>query len=388
MTKQPHNTAVLLGSASFVFLNFGLPVRADELGMDALAIGGTYTVFTATLLLLRPLVGICLDRFGRRWFFSGAFVFYALAMTVFSGLEGVGGFYLGRFLQGIGAALMWVTARTIVADTNPSSQYAEAMGALTVSSVRGSMFGAFFGFTLLGFLPMATAWQWAFAGYALAALGALLWSLRSVPESRPLTHAGQTDDNPLPRTRAFWQVLLIVFLTSFATTLVEPIYLLMLRHKFEVGAQLLAAVFLPAGLVYAVLPRYAGRWADRYSRPWLVVIGVTAAALVMASMPMLPALSLVAASYIFFACGWAVASPALEGMTASFANTHNRGRVMGAKEAASGVGAAVGPLLGGALYEYVSVVSAFWLNGLVLILAAAMTLYFFLGSARQDDAAA
>jgi MFS family permease len=58
---------VFLGSSAFVFLNFGMPVYADELGIGAFGIGGMYAVFTGTMLLVRPLVGYWLDRLGRRW---------------------------------------------------------------------------------------------------------------------------------------------------------------------------------------------------------------------------------------------------------------------------------------------------------------------------------
>ena len=64
MQRAPNSsylTAIFLGSTSFIFLNFGLPVRADELGISAVGIGGMYAVFTGTMLLIRPLVGYCLD---------------------------------------------------------------------------------------------------------------------------------------------------------------------------------------------------------------------------------------------------------------------------------------------------------------------------------------
>jgi MFS family permease len=67
-----------------------------------------YAVFTGTILLILPLDGFCLDRFGRRRFFSSAFFFYVQAMLVFSQSTDLHGFYLARFLQGIGASLMWV----------------------------------------------------------------------------------------------------------------------------------------------------------------------------------------------------------------------------------------------------------------------------------------
>ena len=183
--RQPsYLTAVFLGSSAFVFLNFGLPIRADDLGISAFGIGGMYAVFTGTMLLVRPVVGYCLDRLGRRWFFTAAFLFYTGAMAVLARSDTLSEFYLARFLQGLGASLMWVSARTIIADLNDAAGRGLAMGRLTTTSVQGSMLGAVYGFTLLGMLPMREAWLWAFSGYAVAAFLGFVWASFFMRETR------------------------------------------------------------------------------------------------------------------------------------------------------------------------------------------------------------
>ncbi len=369
-------TAVFLGSTAFTFLNFGLPIYADDLGMDAVAIGATYTVFTGTLLLFRPLVGWALDRFGRRWFFTGAFAFYALAMGVFTQAESSPmAFFVARALQGVGASLMWVTARTMIGDLHSTTDRGTAMGRLLTTSVRGSIFGALFGFTLLGFMPMREAWAPAFAGYAAAALLALAWSVFRVRETQP--EGTLTARQPLRFTTPLWRVLVIVFLSGFASALIEPIYLLFLKNKFDAGVVLLAYVFLPAGIVFAILPRYAGNWSDRRGRGPVIAAGVLLAGMVSTALPFWPSLWLVALSYLLFAAGWAMASPAEDALVVDLSDDANRGRVMGVKEAAGGAGAALGPLVGGWVYEYVAVEAAFVLNGLLLLVAAALALLWF-----------
>jgi len=76
-------TPVFLGSMAFVYMNFSLPIYVREQQVDAVVIGGMFTTFTVTMLICRPLVGWALDRFGRRPFFTAAFVFYALAAVWF-----------------------------------------------------------------------------------------------------------------------------------------------------------------------------------------------------------------------------------------------------------------------------------------------------------------
>lgn len=290
-TNSSYLTAIFFGSTPFIFLNFALPVRADDLGISAFGIGGMYAVFTGTMLLIRPLVGYCLDHFGRRWFFTIAFVFYSLAMLAFTDSRGITDFYFARFLQGIGASLMWVSARTMVADLNDAQARGQAMGRLTTTSVRGSMIGAFYGFTLLGFMPMQAAWIWAFGGYAVMALLALIWSLWHVAETAATRTRVQDGMRwpRLPKSEPLRRIFIIVFLTAFASALTDPIYLLYLKNKFEVSTITMAFVFLPGGLVFAFLPQYAGHWSDRFGRAPVIALGIALAGAASIALPFGPA---------------------------------------------------------------------------------------------------
>ena len=373
--KPQYLNSVFFGSFAFVFLNFGLPIRADDLGISAVGIGGMYATFTGTMLLVRPLVGYCLDRFGRRRFFSAAFLFYIAAMLVFAQSTTITDFYIARFLQGIGASLMWVSARTIIADLNDATTRGAAMGRLTTTSVRGSMIGGVIGFTLLGFMPMQSAWVWAFAGYALASTLAFIWSFSIKQDTHTPLH--YSEKIRIPWSGKLVRVFLIVFLSAFASALIEPIYLLFLKSKFDVSVLVLAFVFLPSGLVYAILPRYAGHWSDRWGRGPIIAVGVALAGTVSILLPFWQSLILVALFYILFAVGWAMASPAEDALVADMAPEKLRGTILGAKEAAAGTGAALGPLAGGYIYEYWAQHMAFVVNGSLLLMTAVLALTWF-----------
>ncbi len=216
-----------------------------------------YTAFTVTMLLLRPIVGWALDRYGRRWFFTSAFVFYCISMFVFSQSTSLFDFYIARGLQGIGASLMWISARTMVGDVAHATQRGRQMGRITVNSVRGSMVGAFYGFTLLGMMPIQQAWSLAFTGYSVAALFGLVLAFLRVRETAPEPTAPE-HATVVVLQPAYIRLLIVVFLSGFSGALIEPIYLIFLQDKFHLGITMLALAFFPAGIVYAILPQYAG----------------------------------------------------------------------------------------------------------------------------------
>jgi MFS family permease len=298
-------------------------------------------------------------------------------MLAFSGAESMVDFYFARFLQGIGASLMWVAARTIIADLTADGDRGRQMGRLTSVSVQGSMTGAFYGFTLMAMMPVAEAWQAAFAGYAVAAgvgFGLSLWRVRETGVVRDL-RGGELP--PVDLTPPLLRLLVIVALSSFASALIEPIYLIYLQDKFDLSIRALALAFFPAGIVFAILPNYSGRWADRYGRAPMIVAGVAAAGTVSLALPWVPGIAWIALLYTLFAAGWAIANPAEDALLGDMTDAGNRGRTFGYKEAAAGVGAAFGPLVGGFVYEYLAAELAFVVNGTLLVLTAVLVWFWF-----------
>ena len=95
------------------------------------------------------------------------------------------------------------------------------------------------------------------------------------------------------------------------------------------------------------------------------------------ALPYWESLILIALSYILFSVGWATASPAEDALVADMAPPKLRGTVLGVKEAAAGVGAALGPLAGGYIYEYWAQEMAFVVNGVLLLLTAILALLWF-----------
>ena len=60
-----------------------------------------------------------------------------------------------------------------------------------------------------------------------------------------------------------------------------------------------------------------------------------------------------------------------------FLSAASYGRVMGSKEAAAGIGAALGPLVGGFIYENAAQEAAFVVNGFILTITAWLVWMWF-----------
>jgi MFS family permease len=356
----------MLASASFAFLNFSLPLRVDALGGGGLAVGALYAVFTAVLLAGRPLVGRGLDRFGRRPFLVAAMAMYVIAMMLFSAAEGFVALIGARAVQGVAAALLWVSVRTWIADSVAHDVRAEALGRITERSVQGSIVGAALAFTAVGTLGVAVAWGMSFALFAMCAALALLLVLRGVPVSGPPQVI--TDATPSSERTRFDPMLVAVFASAATSVAVFPFVLLALAERFGDDPARVAQWMLPVAAVMGFLPSRAGRLADRHGArrivpPALLLAAIASGALAFAREPLYAVLALAAV-----VAGTAAADTALAAR-AGGRDSATRGRRYGWFELATGLGGVVGPLLAGALHEGLAPQAPFLLAAATALLA-------------------
>jgi MFS family permease len=359
---------LLFCALPFAFLGFGLPIFSKRLGASALEIGGLFSVFTAMTIILRPVIGWAIDRFGRKYYFVIALLFYSLTMVAFSLASDLTGLYLARILQGIGASFLWISVNTMVADLAGPGERGRGYGRIDEIVARGSLIGIFAGFALVASLPEGVAWQTAFMGYAImAAMGAIM-AWRNVPETKPDVREAAPQKTTLTRSAVI--LLIVVFTMSASEAMLGPIFLIFLQDKVTTNITHLAWAFLPAGLVAAFLSSRLGALSDSHSRFKMIALGLAGAGLVSLALPETCTIPLLAVLFTCSAVLWAIARPAVMAVFADFAGIGRRGRSFGLFTLVGNLGLLCGPIIGGGLYDTVTPALPFYLNGCVLILCS------------------
>lgn len=376
---------VIFASLSFFFLNFLLPIYArQEFQASATSIGLLFSLFSVITMIARPLVGWGLDHIGRKPFLVAAILFYAAAMFLFALGRNLEVLYVARMVQGFGSSLLWIAAYTIATELSATGERGRSVGVVDGASAMGGFFGAMIGFTMFyaSDLSLRAGWMIIFAIYGLGALVGAFLALRKVPETRPVAPA-EKEEHPL-NLRELGKLMVVVAITGASTTMLSPLLLVFLQDRFTQDIRVLGMAFIPMGLAYSFLPQRLGRLSDRFGRPAIMAIGLVISGIISFCIPLSPFLILLAALWTLEAVGFCAASPAQEALVADLTGSTLRGTGYGIYTFAASLGAAIGPLAGGWLYDSFGHPVPFYLNGAVLLLSA-VYIVLVLGRNRRES---
>lgn len=376
------NTIFLI-SFPFGLLFFTLPFLGREMGASALAIAGLYSAFSFMTVLLRPVVGWALDRYGRRPFLLGGLIGYLVANLTFLWAGSVTTLYLARIAQSIGSSLTWLAAYAIVADLTSADARGRNFGRLDQARFQAILAGVFVFFGIYALLAqrsgtlseesMDLAWTVSFGIFAVLGVYAV-WRVRRLPE----TGASRAPQPFWPSFRAslgrvsrpLMVLMGIVFLTTAAFQAVSPLVLIFLQERFDASLMELAWAYFPMAVIWAALPSRMGAIGDRLGRKLPMALGLLVGGSVILFLPHTPSLVLLAVLWALEALAFTASVPAEEALVADLSGTDRQGESFGLYTFASGLGAVIGPLIGGWLYDQVGHVVPFYFTAALAFVGA------------------
>jgi MFS family permease len=294
-------------------------------------------------------------------------------MIVFCLANTVSALTVARFVQGLGIAFLWLSAYTVVADVASDTGRGRDFGSIDEAVSRGALIGTTAGFfvivTLENFdLEWDRIWFWLFAAYSVPALLALWNGWRGVDETCPA--AGSLPIESQPVSGQLLALMGIVFLTGASSAMVWPFLMIFLQDGLQADVGALATAYVPAALISSLLPSRIGRIADRVGRRRPMIVGLALGALASALIPHLRSVIALSILWAVESLGYTASLPAERAFVADIAGEDIRGTSYGLYTFAYFLGAALGPLAGGWLYDSLGHAMPFYLNTAVLVLGA------------------
>ena len=172
--------ALFMENMDSTIITTSLPVIAQDLHQNPLALNLALTSYLVSLAVFIPISGWVADRYGSRSVFAGAIVVFVAGSLLCAASSGLAAFVAARFLQGIGGAMMVPVGRLVLLRTVPKSDLIAALNYLTIPALLGPVMGPPLG----GFITLNFSWRWVFLiNLPIGVVGFLL-VLRYIPNIR------------------------------------------------------------------------------------------------------------------------------------------------------------------------------------------------------------
>jgi MFS family permease len=357
------NLAVITGAGqmAFALINiYALPVYLNkDLHLSGLALGATATTFLAFETVFKFPMGRLSDHYGRKPFVVLGPLLICLNPALVVNLPArlwLLVFPL-RAADGAGGGALWPPLFAMIGDLVRSRSRAAAMAVASVVYGSGSALGVLVGAVVTHLTGSNRApFYVATCLFAFAAatgyfgLPRLAHSPEEPPDpaaSSPPTCAAE------PSTRTAYPLILALLISGFMVMAGMTLASFIILYLRELGLSRLDLIVLVIvlGGPAALLALPLGHAADRQGKPLAVRIFLIVSALMMWLMPLCRTVVPLALVGGVLVVSIILGIPAWLALVSDLAPTSRRGGLMGIVTTAEGIGAVLGPLLGGWLWD-------------------------------------
>lgn len=320
-----------------------LPLFIKDIGGSESQVGLVVGAFMLSAVILRPIIGGLLDRYGRKPFILWGLLIFTLAMYFYSWVGGVFVLLGLRILQGLSWAVSTTAIFTAITDIIPSTRRGEGMGwfstAMTLAMAIGPMSGIWitqnYSYQTLFFIAV---------GLSIVALSLMFAAKIPFQQKKMDTRKIELfEKSVLPITiSVFFLNIAYGGITAFV-----PLF----TTSLAVNS---GAFFLVYAATLVLSRPIAGKLSDRHGEKFVIIPALAITILALISLSLAEGLIGILVSAILYGIGFGSASPALQAATVRVAHPDRRGVANASLLTATDLGIGLGSIVLGWISQYTS----------------------------------
>ncbi|GED31481.1 MFS transporter [Brevibacillus centrosporus] len=364
--------ALLFLIAFLTMLGFGiiipiLPYFAEKLGATSFQIGVLFASYNIMQLIFAPIWGALSDRIGRKPLVAFGLLGFSITFILFGLAESYSAMLFYRILGGIVSAAAMPTVTAMVADLFPPQERAKGMGIIGAGIGLSFVFGPVIGGLLSGY-----GFAVPFFASGLVALLTFFVILFALPESLPKEkrtgQATRPAGNPMVSLFGSLSLLYaILFIVSFAFSGLETTFALYINDLYGFTSKDLGYMFLVMGIIAAfVQGGLIGKLVKKLGEPAVLTLGMLLYGIGFFAIPLSGNFWVLALILSLFGAGQGMIRATATAMI-THRTTQGQGVTTGAISSMDSLGRILGPLAGGAVYQFTSS-GPFLLGGVLMVL--------------------
>ncbi len=361
-----------LCSFGFAIVGFLIPIIAyGSMGASATEVALVFSLLTLGTAIFAPVAGKFAKRERRR---SSIFIGAVVRSIAYSGMATsivLGNKYiliLNSLIWGLGAAFYKVGSDAEISERVLHENRAEAFGKRSAANAKGSIVGAFIGFTIFMYYPdFGIVLMLLF--YALMNLIGGILVITKRPPLESIAERARTLNAKSFIGVGIAALVLAAAVDTFISALLSPFVELYIIEMFTTDLALIGLIYLPGGIISGVFGGQLGRFADHRNKVAIVSVAVFIGAISTLGLVFIPVILPLPYNLLSIAVLFSISS--VTGLMAytvmsSIFGTAYQGRAsegFGLFEAVMGFSRFTAPLIGGLLWDYFDPSAPFILVG-------------------------
>lgn len=348
--------------SSFYALYPTLPLFIKSIGGSETHIGFSMGLFMFSAVLIRPFVGVFLDRFGRKPFVVFGLLLFSFSMFTYSLVDEMSSLMVLRIVHGISWAFTTTSIATVIADIVPSTRYGEGMGWYGTAMTLAMAFSPTLGLWIVQNLSYNSLF---FIATVISLVTFVLYvfiKTVSYPKSSSKKLVFFEKSVLLPSVSVFFLFISYASITTFV-----PLF----ANILKVNSGLF---FLFYSLTLLLSRPLGGKLADKYGEKFVLIPGLLTAVLGLVTLSISNGLFGIIIAAILYGLGFGSTSPVLQAFILKLVSPEHRGMANASFSTAVDLGIGFGAILFGWIAEYMGYRLLFFI-GAVMVLISLITIF-------------